>query len=437
MPTDRTNRFGDLCRTALLDETAPILELLRQDVLWRDNLPSARCHALQAIYPLAYLHKTRFAGNAYYRSADVLDAITEVGDFLCACTRPGRSGAYAASAHSLLATLDWAILFWLDGYGLIRGALDAPRRRRWEAALSGVLSGYERRLRGFMDQERFNSSSFGTSPNHAMSYATDLLVAGIVLKSPSWLRLAEAFAERFVQCQRPAGYWAEGHGPVGGYQAVSMAGVARFNAMRPKAIYREALARALDYHETISYPDHTFVALIDKRQRYAGRPNIHGLYGFSFIPRGRALAMATLQAAMKRPGQAKASHLPRMLENCVYFKPGPIPRFRPWRGQRMLEDHSCFVREGPWQYNLSVNPVVVNPRSPFRLDCQSLFSVWHESVGLIVSGAQDKNRTRHNTFCTKGGAGLGILHGGRIGNLCEPRYLEAFHSSNITGRIEI
>ena len=77
MPTDRTNRFGDLCRTALVDETAPTLELLRQDVLWRDNLPSARCHALQAIYPLAYLYRTRFAGNAYYRSRDVLDAITE------------------------------------------------------------------------------------------------------------------------------------------------------------------------------------------------------------------------------------------------------------------------------------------------------------------------------------------------------------------------
>ena len=103
----------------------------------------------------------------------------------------------------------------------------------------------------------------------------------------------------------------------------------------------------------------------------------------------------------------------------------------------MLEDHTCFVREKGWQYNFSVNPVVVDPASPFRLDYQVLYSVWHESVGLIVSGAQDKNRPHHNTFHVKGGHGLGVLHGGRIGNLCEPKYLEAFYSNAFTGRIEM
>ena len=103
----------------------------------------------------------------------------------------------------------------------------------------------------------------------------------------------------------------------------------------------------------------------------------------------------------------------------------------------MLENHSCFVREGGWQYNLSVNPTVLHPRSPFRLDYGSVCSVWHESVGLIVSGAQDKKRPWHHSFYAKGPDALGVLYGGQIGNLCEPKYLEALYSSNARGRIEV
>jgi hypothetical protein len=103
----------------------------------------------------------------------------------------------------------------------------------------------------------------------------------------------------------------------------------------------------------------------------------------------------------------------------------------------MLENHSCFVRHNRWQYNLSVNPVVVDPNSPFRLDYQVLCSVWHQSVGLIVPGSQDKNRPWHNTFYARRGAALGVLHGGRIGNLCQPKYLEAFYASGLTGRIDV
>ena len=154
-------------------------------------------------------------------------------------------------------------------------------------------------------------------------------------------------------------------------------------------------------------------------------------------PRGRALAKAARLASLERGAPANPSQWARVLENYVYLKRGPTPRYRPWRGQRMLENHSCFVREGGWQYNLSVNPAVVHPRSPFRLDYQSVFSVWHESVGLIVSGSQDKKRPWHNSFYAKGPGALGILYGGQIGNLCEPKYLEALYSSNARGRIEV
>ena len=429
--------FPAVCRDALLDQVPSIMETLRQDVLWRDGLPSGPCQWLQAIYPLAYLYRTDFPGNVYRGDPAVLEMVEQTGDYLSACLRPRKGQDFSHSAISLGATLDWAVLFWLDAYGLIGDKLGPTRRRRWEAALGGELKDYARRLGRFMDQGRFNSCSFGTSPNHVISYAADLLTGGLVMKNRAWVKLAEDFAERFVESQTPAGYWAEGHGPVGGYQSVSLAGVARLHALRPRPIYRQAMERALDYHETISYPDHSFVAVIDKRQRYHAAPSITGVHGFTFCPRGRALAKAVMTASPARGPRAGGSHWARLLENFVYFQGGAIPAHRPWRGRRWLENHTCLVREHGWQYNLSVNPVVVNPASQFRLECGSLYSIWHESVGLIVSGSQDKNRPWHDTFYSAGERALGVLHGGRIADLCEPKYLEALYASGLTGRIEV
>ncbi len=436
MSKSRTGRSPLDCRSALVAEAPRMMDTLRQKVLWREGLGSGPCQMLQGIYPLAYLYKTPLPGNGHRGSAEVLETIVQTGDFLCACLKPKRGQSFAASAHSLGATLDWAVLFWLDAYGLIAGDLGDARRRRWKAVLSAEVDGYAGRHRSFMDQGRFNSYSFGTSPNHVISYAADLAVAGVVLKNRAWLKLAEDFTDRFVESQTAAGYWAEGHGPVGGYQSVSLAGVARVAAIRPKALYREALAKALDYHETILYPDYSFVGVIDKRQHYSASPSVRGLSGFSFLPRGRSLAAAMTRASLASGPPASGSQWARLLENYVLSKPGAAPRHRPWRGQRWLEDHTCLVREGRWQYNFSANPVVVHPGSPFRLDCEALYSVWHESVGLIVSGSQDKNRPQHATFYCLGGQ-RGLLHGGRIGDLCEPKYVEGLYSSNLRGRVEM
>ena len=130
MPKARQEPFPGICRTALLDEVEPLLDALRRKVLWREGLGGWECMALQSIYPLAYLYRTPFRGNAYCGSGETLAAATEVGDFLCACILPERSAGYAATSQMLLATRDWAILFWLDAYALLRPSLPAGRRRR-------------------------------------------------------------------------------------------------------------------------------------------------------------------------------------------------------------------------------------------------------------------------------------------------------------------
>jgi len=426
--------FPEICRKVLVSHLEEALEDLRRHVLWKRDVPIGRPGALTLIYPLAYLYSIRFADNIYFGDRRVLEAAVEVGEFLCACMGPERRDEYRAFAARLGAVEDWVILFWLDAWELLRPHLPARTLRRWRRAMIPRLTDYAHRLAGYLQQERFTSASFNTSPNHAASYAADLLTAGMVLARPRWIELAEAFMDRFVAYQVEAGYWPEGHGPVCGYQAVSLAAVARFWALRPKAAYRRALQRAVDYHQTISYPDFTFVALVDRRQRYRDGVFIWGLGGLTVTPRGRAFVRAALEAALRAPSQFFWA---RLLENYRFLKRGPTPPYTPWTGHRWLENHSCFFREAGWQYNLSVNPVVVNPRSPFRLDYQSLLSVWHESVGLIVPGSQDKHRPWHGTFYAPGAEKLGVLHGGRIGNLCRPRYLEAFYSNGFTGRVEM
>lgn len=427
-----SNARPEKLRAAVMKGLDKRIAYFEKDVLWNADAAADGLVGMQAIYPLAYFYSTRFKGNTYYRDPNVLRTAQEMGDFLSACSGPDRPAKYDACFRRLIPCYDWVLLFWTDACGELRDHLPEKTLRRWRRSITDHLKHYEHRIKGFAPQERFTSYSFDTSPNHAISYAICLYVAGRIWNREGWMRLAEDFGERYARYQTPAGYWPEGHGPVTIYQSISLAGIARFHALTGKKVYREALERAVPYTESILYPDHRVVCLVDRRTRHHSLLPT-GMYGLTVSPRGRSLAKAVVDARLARgktPGDA------RMLENYVHWNPGNTPRFSPWRGHRFIENHTCMFRDRGWQFNLSANPQVVHPHSPFRLDHGTHFSVWHPSVGLIVSGQQDKKNPLHNTFVPSGEE-LGILHGGRIGNRSNPRFLDACHSEGFTGRIAI
>ncbi len=392
----------------------------------------------QFIYPLAYCYKTRFVGNPYHRDEAILAAVVAMGDHFAQHTR--QMGAMArSSADRAKATVDQRLLtFWLDAYSLVKQDLPPVARSRWEQAMRRSLSCLEAKLDGYMAQEMFNPYSFRTSPNHASLYACALYLGGVAFRNARWRKLSLQFMDRFVAFQDSEGYFPEGHGPVVAYGLVSLAGVARLARLTGRKTYLATCEKFFRFLETATYPDFTDVALIDRRMRWRSTPFIWSHFAFSHLPAGRAFARAAFDAWLKQGFQAAtrpAELSARMLESFVHWTAGRVGAYKPWTGSRWLGRFAHFTRDRSWQYNMAVNPVVVPPQSRFRLDYHCVYSIWHQAVGLIVPGSQDKDRPQHHSFVPVPGQSLGVLHGGRIGNLAKPPFVEACYASGFEGQV--
>ncbi|GEM_PF-2674037 len=430
--------FPEMMRLAVMDQVEPFMKRLDPEGFFRQEDPRSNClNDGQFIYPLAYVYRVRFAGNRYCREPGILDAVRRIGDFIAARTLPSGEILAGAFGYTWKAVDQRLLTCWMDAHVLIRTELSAGRRKRWESAMRHSLANVAARVKGYLDQERFSSLSFDTSPNHACLYGSTLLLGATLFQQKEWRSLALAFMDRFVRFQTPEGYWPEGGGPVGIYNMVTLAGVARAEALCPRPAYRRALARALAYSDTVLYPDGTFVTLIDKRQHYYPRPFIWGMFGLTHWPRGRALLRQSCRARLRIQEPFTGDDAARWLENYVHYRPGPLPRYAPWKGTRFLGNYAALFRQKGWQWNFSVHASVVNPRSPFQLDQQNFFSLRHDAAGLIVADSQDKSRPKHYTFLLNGPDDLGVFGGGRIGALARPPYVEAVYSNGLTGRVSV
>ena len=207
--------------------------------------------------------------------------------------------------------------------------------------------------------------------------------------------------------------------------------------MRPKPLYLQTLERALQYIETVSYPDHSFIAVIDPRTRYESRPFGWGYHGFTYWPRGRALVRSAIASRLRNGQPFGGEELARLMENYVHCRPGPVPRRTRWKGTRYLGSRACFIRDKGWQVSFSVNPGIQNPNQPFMFDCRNVLELWHARTGLLINGSQDKFHPEHGSFVFRGGKDPGVLYTGILATLRPTPYVEALYTNYFTGRIEV
>ena len=426
--------FPEILRTTVLHQMPLIMARFDPAGFFRDHPGIGSFNENQFIYPLAYLYATRFRGNRYHRDPEILAAVRAIGDHVSRCTDArGDMSHERIGAHVDQRNL----IFWLDAYGIVKGVLGLPRRRRWESAMKRTLRNLAGKLAGYMPQKRFHSRSFGTGPNHAILYAVALYLGGRALRHRPWRALAEAFADRFAAFQHPEGYWPEHDGPVTTYNMVSLAGISRFQALTPKPLYLQTLERALRYFETISYPDHSLVSVIDCRTRYDSGPRIWGYHGFTHWSRGRAFMRDAIEARLRNDRPFTGEELARMIENFVHCRRGPGPRHTRWKGTRYLGTRACFIRDKGWQVNFSVNAAIQNPNQPYMYDCRNVLELSHARTGLLINGAQDKFHPEHANFVFRGGTDPGVLYTGILATLGPTPYVEALYTNYFTGRIEV
>ncbi len=397
--------------------------------------PSA--YDLQIVYPMAYAYARRFEGNTLYGDEEVLTSLIKVGDHIARNTNKEGLMYYYSWGHEGHWLDQRLLTFWIDAFNLIKHKLSKQRLQRWQQAMRRSCTHLEHKLGSYLSQAKFNSYSFGTSPNHTSLYASTLYLGGKYLGKKKWCTVAETFMDRFVALQREAGYWAEGNGPVGVYNGVSVTGVARMNKEMPGQKYKAALLKSLDYTRTIAFPDYTLVEICDRRNQYKQDISAWGLLGLSSIAEGRAYFHQALEAKLKKgTKRPQGEDCARVLEAFVHRKSGNVEKEKQWSGINYLEHHTAFIRKQSWQVNLSVNPVVVDP-TPWKLDYGKIFSVWHKKFGLLIDGSQDKNIPKHDTFYDSTGASLGSIYGGQLHTESKTLRVRAHYQSFFHGAVDI
>jgi len=371
----------------------------------------------QAIMPLAFAYAGLGPDRRHRHSPRLLDAICRLGDFLTHWHEADGRIHFNSWGHDVH-TVDQRLVYaWVEGLRLMREAgADLPYDRWAAKILAACQHLVDHRLTKLMGVRRFISRVLGTSTNHAALYVSTIYRAGSVLNRPELCAFVLPIGRALAADIHPDGYWEE-HGdllrtggPTPSYNYLTHGGMALLHAWTGEEVFADAIRKSTAFHEKFSYPDATFLELIDERVRHdlVATPRVWGLFGFSGSPSGRGMAKIHfthwLKSVLDRNAIAPET-LARHCENFLYWNHGPMEPAafeKPVRCAFLALPAALFSRDG-WSAGLSAM-AAINPEdpayrdNPFALDRQKLFSVWHENAGLIVDGSHSKNQPENSTF---------------------------------------
>jgi hypothetical protein len=331
------------------------------------------------------------------------DLAAKLGDLLAVECEQGRFRKILNSP--------WGTYLWLEAYRLLeQHDLGAERRQRWSRSLRIEVQDLFDQMAPRADFPRYQSPYIRTSTNHYSLWASTVYLAGRVFQNNEWERMGAWVMHRLAtEEQTPDGYWGEltDHGPTTGYNALTLSGVGLYweHSGDPAAL--EAIRRATDFHLAFTWPDGTPVETINGRNRHWNvSPWAHFAFSHSLEGRGyaRFLTRSFQEGRLGEGGSGVAQTLGRIAQDALYYHEGPvttIPQERP-RYVHQMKVPAGIRKTGPWVVCLSglIDPPVANQ---FMLDRQGHLSIYHEKLGLIVTGANSKHQPELATFREKTG----------------------------------
>ncbi|HYK91526.1 MAG TPA: hypothetical protein VE398_22350 [Acidobacteriota bacterium] len=371
----------------LTADPAADLEKLESRSGWR--------HFPYAILAPAVLCAKQNADNPRYRDREMLALAIKIGDLLASENEKGR---YEPRLDS-----DWDTYMWLEAYRLLERELGAERQARWKREIEKNVTPLVSDARERIDFPLYQSPFIGTSPNHYAQWASLLYLAGKVFANNEWEKLGAEIIRRFATSeQSPDGYWGEhtNSGPTTGYNHLTLTGVALYYEHSKDPAVLPALRRATDFHENFTYPNGIPVEVINDRNRYWG-VSAWGQFAFTNFADGRRYA--EFLTDFFHPDDLSIDALGRLAQDALYYHEGPV---RPIPQDLPAYSHQMSVpagirKSGSWVVCLSglISTQAVN--SQFYLDRQGNLSVFHEKLGLIITGANSKGQPELATFSEK------------------------------------
>lgn len=347
-----------------------------------------------AMLAAAVLYTKQHPANPSFGDKKLLDLALKLGDL--AATAAEKDTAENKQDN------EWEIHFWLDTYRLLDRELGDERRARWRREFEKIVAWFAVQVAGRLDFPRYQGPYIHTSTNHLALFASTVYLAGLVLKNKDWETLGGRCLHRLAaEEQTPDGYWGEhtDNGPATGYNYITMTCVALYREHSRDPVALEALRRSTDFHKHFTWPDGTPVETINGRNRHwAVSP--WGHFGFTHWPDGRRYAEFLAAFFMTR--NLGSRDLGRLAQTTLYYHDGPtepIPQDSPRSAYRMKVP-AGIRKTGPWTVCLS--GLIDTPiDSQFTLDRQGHLSIYHEKLGLIVTGANSKRQPELATFMNR------------------------------------
>ena len=369
---------------ALTAEPAANLAALEAKPGWK--------HFPYAILAPAVLYASRNPDNPHYRDPRMLALAIRIGDLLA---REDEKGVYEPRLDS-----DWDTYMWLEAYRLLGPELGEERNANWRRHILRNAALVHDNAAERVDFPWYNSPYIGTSPNHYAQYASLLFLAGRIVGNQDWVDLGTRILHRFAAVeQTPDGYWGEHSraGPTTGYDHITMTQIALYYEYTKDPEALQALRRSTDFHKNFTYLDGTPVEVINDRNRYWD-VDTWGQFGFSNFPDGRRYA--EFLTSFFRGENLHMDWLGRLSQDALYYHEGPtqpIPQDQP-RYSYQMSIPAGIRKTGPWQVGLSgiINTQAIN--NQYYLDRQSSLSVFHQKLGLIITGANSKRQPELATF---------------------------------------
>ena len=352
-------------------------------------------HLPYAILAPAVLYAKQHPKNARYHDPKMLALALRIGDLLAS---EHERGVFEPRGDS-----DWDTALWLEAYRLLERELGAERRARWAKAIKENIALLVADAKDRVDFPWYHSPYIGTSPNHYAQWAALLMLGGITFGDKDWEQLGNRILRRFaVTDQSPDGFWGEHNraGPTVGYDHLTLTAVALYYEYSKDAAALKALRRSLDFHKNYTFLDGTPVDVVNDRNRHWGVSS-WGQFAFSHFSDGRGYA--AFLASQFKPETIGAGDLRRLAQDALYFHEGamtPAPQQLP-RYAHQMTIPAGVRKTGAWQvaYSGIMNSQAIN--SQFYLDRQGHLSIFHQQLGLIITGANSKRQPELATFSEK------------------------------------
>lgn len=351
------------------------------------------------MFAAAVLWAKQHPANPGYGDQKYLDLAMQLGDV--AAVQSERDNAQDRQDY------EWEIHLWLDSYRLLEGKLPEERRARWRAQLERNVRWFADQTEARIDFPRYQSPFLRTSPNHYALFASTVYLAGRVLKVAEWEALGARVMHRFAaEEQAPGGYWGEftDNGPATGYDYITMNCVALYYEHSLDTAALEALRRSTDFHKYFTWPNGEPVETINGRNRYWS-VSPWGTFAFTHWPDGRRYA--EFLAKFFVAGKVSGRDLGRLSQSALYYHEGPtapIPQELS-RAVHQMPVPAGIRRTQPWTVCLSGlhDPPTT---SQFTIDRQGNLSIYHDRLGMIVTGAGSKHQPELATVMEMADGGM-------------------------------